>query len=138
MRMLAFTYFHNIVLQELKFREPMTRDIVAEAQAAAAVGDEEEGLQGAAARAAARAASLGLAAASSGYSYLGGVDEHVSPHAPALGMPGMSGMCGRFVWPMPCIRPASFVQLTQEHQSKPYCHLLSQAVHAFFFLKHIA
>lgn len=55
------------------------RDIVAEACAAAAAGDEDEGLEGAAARAAARAAALGVAAASSGYSSLGGVDEHVWP-----------------------------------------------------------
>ena len=54
------------------------RDIVAEAAAAAAAHDKEEGLEGAAARAAARAASLGLAAASTGYASLGGVAEHVS------------------------------------------------------------
>ena len=35
-------------------------------------------MEGAAARAAARAASLGLAAASTGYASLGGVDDHVS------------------------------------------------------------
>ncbi len=34
-------------------------------------------MEGAAARAAARAASLGLAAASTGYASLGGVDDHV-------------------------------------------------------------
>ena len=83
----------NVVLQELKPGKDTARDIVAEAQAAAAAGDEEEGLQGPAARAAARAASLGLAAASSGYSSLGGVEEHVSSHAQARGMPGMSGRC---------------------------------------------
>lgn len=58
---------------------PPGHDIVAEARAAAAAGDEEEGLEGAAARAAARSASLGLAAASTGYSSLGGVEEHVGP-----------------------------------------------------------
>lgn len=58
---------------------PPGRDIVAEARAAAAAGDEEEGLEGAAARAAGRAAFLGLAAASTGYSSLGGVEEHVGP-----------------------------------------------------------
>lgn len=58
---------------------PPGRDIVAEARASAAAGDEEEGMEGAAAKAAARAASLGVAAASTGYSSLGGVDEHVGP-----------------------------------------------------------
>ena len=55
------------------------RDIIAEARAAAAAGDEDEGVEGAAARAAARAAALGVAAASAGYLSLGGVDEHVWP-----------------------------------------------------------
>jgi len=57
---------------------PAERDIVAEARAAAGADDGEEGLEGAAAKAAARAASLGLAAASTGYASLGGVDDHVS------------------------------------------------------------
>ncbi|KAL0050804.1 hypothetical protein WJX82_007459 [Trebouxia sp. C0006] len=56
---------------------PPERDIVAEARAAAAASDEEEGMEGVAAQAAARAASLGLAAASTGYASLGGVDDHV-------------------------------------------------------------
>ena len=55
------------------------RDIVAEARAAAAAGDEEEGVEGAAAKAAARAACLGVAAACTAYSSLGGVEEHVGP-----------------------------------------------------------
>ena len=63
---------------------PPGRDIVAEARAAAAAGDEEEGMEGAAAKAAARAASLGVAAASTGYSSLGGVDEHVRPACSCL------------------------------------------------------
>ena len=63
---------------------PPGRDIVAEARAAAAAGDEEEGMEGAAAKAAARAASLGVAAASTGYSSLGGVDEHVGPACSCL------------------------------------------------------
>lgn len=62
------------------------RDIVAEACAAAAAGDEDEGVEGPAARAAARAAALGVAAASAGYSSLGGVDEHVGPARSCLAM----------------------------------------------------
>ena len=63
---------------------------MAEAAAAAAAQDKEEGLEGAAARAAARAASLGLAAASTGYASLGGVEDHVSQKCCRLGI----GRCG--------------------------------------------
>lgn len=78
------------MLQEAKAKAgdppcpPSGRDIVAEARAAAAAGDEDEGMEGAAAKAAARAASLGVAAASTGYSSLGGVDEHVRPACSCL------------------------------------------------------
>ena len=56
------------------------RDFVGEARAAAAAGDKEGGVEGAGAKAAARAASLGLAAASTGYASLGGVHDHVRIH----------------------------------------------------------
>ena len=55
---------------------------MAEAQAAARAGHEEEGAEGPAGRAAARAARLGLQAASTGYASLAGVAHHVS--APCL------------------------------------------------------
>lgn len=54
------------------------RDVVSEARAAAAAGNEQEGEEGPAGKAAARAASLGLQATSTGYATLGGIEHHVS------------------------------------------------------------
>ena len=51
---------------------------MAEARLAAAAGHEEESQGDAAGQAAARAASLGLQATSTGYASLGGVEHHVS------------------------------------------------------------